>query len=397
MAAPRFASALSTRSVHRDAFREVTEKVEQGLDGARPDLVAAFVSHHHGDAIEDLGPRLAEALEADVLIGCTGESIVSATREIESSPALSVWAAALPDTEVRPFVVSAALEGEAAIRFEGMPRVKDSRRASILLLADPYTFPVAEFLEILNDKLPGVPAMGGMASGGSGPGQNLLFHRGGLVEGGAIGAVLEGAVEIQPVVSQGCRPVGKPFVITSCRDNFILKLAGRPALEVLVEVLKSLPPADQALLQRGPFLGLAVDPRKSTFERGDFLVRGILGLEKEQAAIAVADGSVRNGMTVQFLVRDADSAGEDLVHLLRASKVEPGASPASVGALVFSCNGRGSRMFDKPDHDIGCLNTSFGMPIPTAGFFAAGEVGPVGGRNYLHGFTASVALFRSRS
>jgi small ligand-binding sensory domain FIST len=356
MGAPRFASALSTLPTHDAAFREVVERVSAGLAGARPDLVAAFVSHHHGSAIEDLGPRLAQALHARHVLGCTGESIVGAAREVEDAPALSLWAAVLPD---------------------------------------PYSFPVAEFLELLNDKLPGVPAVGGMASGGTGPGQNLLFTEDGVVEGGAVGAVLEGAVEIRPVVSQGCRPVGKPLVITSCRDNAILKLGGKPALEVLVELLQSLPARDQRLLQRGPFLGLAVDARKSTFERGDFLVRGIMGLEQQHGAVVVADNSIRNGMTVQFLVRDADSAGEDLAQLLRARAGGPGAA-SEVGALLFSCNGRGTRMFTKPDHDIACLQESFGAPVPAAGFFAAGEIGPVGGRNHLHGFTASVAVFRAR-
>jgi small ligand-binding sensory domain FIST len=156
-----------------------------------------------------------------------------------------------------------------------------------------------------------------------------------VVEGGAIGVVLEGDVEIRPVVSQGCRPVGKPFVITHSRENFILKLGGRPALEVLVEVAKGLSSRDQKLLQRGPFLGLAIDARKSSFERGDFLVRGIMGLDQEESAVVVADGTIRNGMTVQFLVRDAESAGEDLKQLMKAKGGGETVSPASVGAMVF--------------------------------------------------------------
>jgi small ligand-binding sensory domain FIST len=185
-------------------------------------------------------------------------------------------------------------------------------------------------------------------------------------------------------------------VITGCRENFVLKLSGKPALEALVEVLQSLPARDQKLLQNGPFLGLAVDPRKSTFERGDFLVRGIMGLEKEHGAVVVADGSIRNGMTVQFLVRDAASAGEDLQQLVRARRGGE-SQPSQVGAMIFSCNGRGMRMFGKPDHDVGCVQGGFDAPIPIAGFFAAGEIGPVGGRNFLHGFTASVAVIRNRS
>jgi small ligand-binding sensory domain FIST len=175
MSTLRFASAISTSAASPTAFREVVDAIQAGLGGQRPDLAAVFVSHHHGAAIEDLGPRLAKALNAKVLIGCTGESIVGGGREVEDGAALSVWAGALPGTTVRPYAVAAEAESEATLRFEGMPVVKDPTRASILVLADPYTFPAAEFLEILNEKLPGVPAIGGMASGGSGAGQNLLF------------------------------------------------------------------------------------------------------------------------------------------------------------------------------------------------------------------------------
>jgi len=393
---PRFASVLSTLSDSDAAIAEVVRGIQAGLKGAKPDLVACFVSHHHGPAIETLGPRLAKALDARVLIGCTGESIVGNTREIERGAALSVWASVLPNTTVRAFAVVAESATEETIRFIGVPQVHDRERSSLLVFADPFSFPAAEFLELLNDKMPGVVAIGGMASGGQGPGQNLLITEEGLVEGGAIGVVIEGDVEVRSVVSQGCRPVGKAFVITACRENFILKLGGKQALQALMDTMQSLPSKDQTLMQRGPFVGLALDATKSSFERSDFLVRGIIGLEKKLNAIAVSDDSIRNGMTVQFLVRDAASAGEDLVHSMRERLGDAPVDPRSVGALVFSCNGRGSRMFEKPDHDIGCVQSAFEAEIPAAGFFAMGEIGPVGGRNFLHGFTASVAVFRRR-
>jgi small ligand-binding sensory domain FIST len=391
----RFASHLSTLTDSDEAVRAVVAGVSAGLDGARPDLVACFVSHHHGLAIETLGPRLAKELRAKVLIGCTGESIVGAEHEIERGAALAVLAGVLPGTSVRPFTVQAEPAGEGNVKFTALPMVHTASQASIVILADPFTFPAHEFLERMNKEMPGVPAIGGMASGGQGPGQNMLFTHNGLVDGGAIGIVVEGDVEVRSIVSQGCRPVGKPFVVTGCKDNFVLKLSGKPALQALMETLQSLPTPDQKLMQRGPFLGLALDPTKSTFGRGDFLARGIVGLEKEIGAIAVADEGLRNGMTVQFLVRDAASAGEDLVHMVR-DNAGPIAAPKETGALVFSCNGRGSRMFQRPDHDIGCIRTGLETEVPTAGFFALGEIGPVAGRNFLHGFTASVALFRRR-
>lgn len=392
---PHFTSVLSTHTDSNVAVAEVVRELTRGLRGDRPDLVTVFVSHHHGSAIEALGPRLADALRAKVLIGCTGESIVGSAHEVERGAALSVWAGVMPDTIVRPFAVQAAAGNEGKLSFTALPEVHDRARASIVLLADAFTFPTQPYLDALNTELPNVLAIGGMASGGQGPGQNLLFTHEGLVEGGAIGVVVEGDVEVRPIVSQGCRPVGKPFVITACRDNIVLKLSGKPALEALMETLQSLQSEDQQLIQRGPFLGLALDPMKSTFARGDFLARGIVGLEKETNAIAVADDSIRSGMSVQFLVRDARTAGDDLVQLLRERTDRVGA-PDSAGALLFTCNGRGTRMFQRPDHDIGCIRTGLDAAVPTAGFFALGEIGPVGGRNFVHGFTASVAVFQKR-
>jgi small ligand-binding sensory domain FIST len=235
-----------------------------------------------------------------------------------------------------------------------------------------------------------------MASGGNGPGQNLLVTGEGLIEGGAIGVVVEGDVEVCAVVSQGCRPVGKPWVVTACKDNLIQKLGGKQAVQILMETLQSVSETDRTLLQNRPFLGLAVDATKSEFGRSDFIVRMLVGIEPQQGAIAVGDSGLRVGQTVQFLVRDAASAGEDLVAMMR-DRVGDGAGTASDrGTLLFSCNGRGSRMFQKPDHDIGCIQSAFPEAVPASGFFAMGEIGPVGGRNFLHGFTASVALFRAR-
>lgn len=237
-----------------------------------------------------------------------------------------------------------------------------------------------------------------MASGGEGPGQNLLFTRNGLQAGGAVGAVLEGDIELHSVVSQGCRPVGRPWVVTDCenqRFGVLLKLGGKPAADVLVATLQELEGREQQLFQQAPFVGLAVDATKSRFARGDFLVRQILQLDRDRRAVAVAD-RVRRGQTLQFLMRDADTAGEDLEDLLRDRGGGTLDEPGSAGALLFTCNGRGSRMFSTPDHDASRIRGAIHPELPLAGFFANGEIGPVGGRNFLHGFTASVAVFRAR-
>jgi len=398
MTSPHFSGALSTAVESGSAIDTALADLERGLEGRTPDLVLAFATHHHGAALEDLGPRLSRATGAQVVLGCTAESVIGGSREIEGEPGLSLWAACLPGTDVRFFDVQASMGAEEEATFSRMPQVDQAERSSLILLADPFTFPIDAFLSELNERFTGLPAMGGMASGAMGPGQTLFFTADGVRDSGCVGIVLEGAIELRPVVSQGCRPVGKPWVITSCEKNQIKQLGGRPALEVLMETWHGLSCEDQKLLQRAPFVGLAIDARQSTFQRGDFLVRGIMGLHQKKRAIAVAD-FVRRGQTVQLLVRDADSAGEDLRQLMSDQGGGPlrNASPASAGALIFSCNGRGSRMFDAPDHDITCVQEGLDAPIPAAGFFAAGEIGPIGNRNFLHGFTASVAVFRERA
>ncbi|MFN0244069.1 MAG: FIST N-terminal domain-containing protein [Planctomycetota bacterium] len=393
-----FASALSTLSDSGAAIDEVVAAIHAGLAGRTPDLLAVFVSHHHGPAIESLGPNLARMTSARVVVGCTGEGVVGGGREIERGAALSVFAAVLPDTQLTTFEVAAHVQPDETMRFTTTPVIRDAKRASLLLFADPYTFPMGDYLELLNREHPGVAAVGGMASGGEGPGQNLLVTNRGVTEGGALGLVVEGATEIASVVSQGCRPIGKPFVITACKEHFIQKLGGKPAAQALMEMMQELETNERARLQRGPFIGLAIDARKSTFERHDFLARPLHGLDPKQGSLVVGDNSIRVGQTIQFLVRDRESAGEDLVHMLQAENdsAVPDAS-AAMGALIFSCNGRGTQMFGKPDHDITCLQSAFARELPAAGFLAMGEIGPVGGKNFLHGFTASVALFRKRA
>ena len=392
---PRFAGALSTEPNSSRAIKDVLGELEANLDGATPDVVVAFATHHFGDALEGLGPRLARATGAPIVVGCTAESVIGKSREVEREPGISLWAAQLPDTEVRTFEMRASAGQDDQPVFSGLPPVGEVESSSVILLADPFSFPMEPFLRQLNERFPGLPAMGGMASGATGPGQTLFFTADGVRDSGCLGIVFEGGVELRPVVSQGCRPIGKPWVITDGEQNRIKKLGGRPALEVLMETWHGLSQQDQVLLQSAPFVGLAIDPVQSTFQRGDFLVRGIMGLHQRERAIAVAD-FVRRGQTVQLLVRDAGSAGEDLRALMRdqGGGELRGGHEHSAGALLFSCNGRGCRMFSEPNHDIACVQESLKAEIPVAGFFAAGEIGPVGGRNFLHGFTASVALFR---
>jgi small ligand-binding sensory domain FIST len=216
-----------------------------------------------------------------------------------------------------------------------------------------------------------------------------LFLDGQVLSEGAVGAYLPHA-EIHPLVSQGCRPVGEPFTVTAAEGNLVQELGGRAAMTRLQDLAVSLTGRDRELLSQGVLAGIVMNEYGGERHQGDFLIRGILGVEPETGALAVGD-EVEVGQTLQFHIRDADSADRDLQRILEQEAAALGGRPPA-GALLFTCNGRGSRMFDEPDHDARLLAKMLG-DIPVAGFFCAGELGPVGGQNYLHTFTASIALF----
>jgi len=269
------------------------------------------------------------------------------------------------------------------------PSAMDS---SFLLLADPFTTPMREVLGLLDERYPGAKAIGGLAGGGQGEGENRLVFHGEVLTGGLVGVRLSGPVDIRPVISQGCRLVGERFVVTKAEHNLIHELGGVPALERLQAVFESLPEEDRRHAHRALHLGIAIDEHRDRFERGDFLVRNLVGADQTTGSVAVGD-IVQEGQTVQFQLRDARSASADLNVLLATDLAAHRRPP--LGALVFSCCGRGRGLFGTPNHDAAAMADRLGS-IPVSGFFAQGEIGPVGGRNFLHGYTASMALFAER-
>ena len=378
------ASALSLARETGTAIREVIDRVAEQLGGGGADLAVAFASADHAEGLGRLAAELRGAGLVRHLLACTGEAIVGGGREVEAAPALSLWAIRLPGVELRPIRLS--FEDGAVEGWPGdLPDAPAGRR-TLLVLGDPFTFPTDPWLKQLQAQAPGLPVLGGMASGGRDPGCNRLVLDDGVHDDGAVAMLIDGPVAVRAVVSQGCRPVGRPMLVTKVEGNLIRELGRRPALEVLREVFEGLSPEEQELASQGLHVGRVINEYRESFGRGDFLVRNVLGAD-ESGAIAITD-AVRVGQTVQFHVRDAETADEDLRTLLASARRE--APPA--GALLFTCNGRGTRLFPAPDHDASALRDLLG-PIPVAGFFAMGEVGPVGGQNFVHGFTASVALF----
>lgn len=367
------------------ATRAVAQAAE-ALGDASPSLAVLFASSHFLGVAEALVAAISNALGKLPLIGCVGEAVAGGAREVESEPAVSLWLGAdlgPVETFAMEYIRTPSGGAYAGYLF---PR---ERNGTHLLICDPFTFPADGLLAHLNEQVPGAVVMGGMASAALRPGQSRLFLDDRVLSSGAVGVHLPNA-EVHPLVAQGCRPIGDAYIITRADGNLIHELGGRPPLVRLREMAAALPSRDTELLAQGLQLGVVIDEYRAEPGQGDFLIRGVIGADPDSGAIAVGD-QIQVGQTVQFHVRDAESADEDLRRALeRESAALGGRRPA--GALLFTCNGRGSRLFAEPDHDAGLIAATLG-DIPVAGFFCAGELGPVGGQNFLHTFTASIALF----
>jgi small ligand-binding sensory domain FIST len=366
-----------------EAAAEAAGRAREGLEG-RCDLCLVFASGPHLSMAKWLLSEVHDALEPVHLIGCGAGGTLAAGREFEDGPALVVWAASLPDAEVSTVHVTAEREGED-FRLLGLPA--ELSPDAVIMLADPYSFPSEVLLRTLERSRPGTPVLGGLASAAY-AGGSVLLRDGDVHSDGAVGVFVSG-MQILPCVSQGAAPVGPEMTVTASEGNLLGQLASRPAMERLGEVIAALPEREQALAANGVLLGIVIDENRPEHERGDFLVRPIIGADRDSGSIAIGE-RVRVGQTVRLHVRDAASADEDLRAALR-DQVQALGPEGAAGALLFTCNGRGSHMFEVPDHDASAVEDALG--VPSAGFFCAGEIGPVGGRNFLHGFTATMAVF----
>jgi small ligand-binding sensory domain FIST len=368
------------------AARRAVAEARVALAGLPPSFAVLFASAHFFRSAEALVAAVAEETGQLPLIGCVAEAVAGGAREVESGAAVALWLAADTgpvETFAMEFVRTPSGGAFGGYRFgPGGPGVH-------LMICDPFTFPARDLLGHLNQHVPGAMVMGGIASGGLALRQSRLFLDGRVLPTGAVGAHLPHA-EVHPLVAQGCRPVGDPYTTTRADGNVIFELGGRPPLVRLQELAAALTGRERELLAQGVHLGMVINEYQAEPGQGDFLIRGIVGTDPESGAIVVGE-QVEVGQTVQFHVRDADSADADLRRTLAREAAALGGRRAA-GALLFTCNGRGSRLFPGPDHDAGLLAETLGA-IPVAGFFCAGELGPVGGQNFLHTFTASIALF----
>jgi len=388
--AMRFSAAVSRERDAAQAGRSLGQAARRDLDGLSADLACLFFSPHHVDSIDELVEAVRRELNPGLLLGCSGEGVIGGGEEIESAPAVTLWTASLPGVSLTPIHLPAGRDEHGA-SMDGWPgrRHDGASPPSLLLLADPFSAPGEEVFESLAERCYGAPAIGGLAGGGRDEGGNRLVLNGNIYSSGLVGVAVSGPVSIRTVISQGCRPIGERYMVTRSEQNIIHELGGVPTLERLKALFASLSNDEQQLAQRALHLGVVMDETRNRFERGDFLVRNLIGADQQTGSVAIGD-IVKEGQTIQFHLRDAQSATEDLHLMLAAERARHPKPP--LGALLFSCCGRGRGLFGLPHHDVSIVRERAGE-IPIAGFFAQGEIGPVGGRNFLHGYTASVVLF----
>ncbi len=405
------ATALSVGvglSANVDAGLAAEQACEQAAASVKPgeaDLVLIFAAGRHAQDLDDIAHIVRSTLEPGTLVGVSAEGIIANDAELERQPAVTVFAASLPGTSLHAFSYRDLphVKDNDADALREAARIAGARRdlRATLFFADPFSVPAAAAVSVLSNTravvegLKRSPIIGGMASGASKPGGNMLVLNDQVMRAGGIGVAIRGDIAVDALVSQGCRPIGRPLVVTGAQRNIIKTLGGIKAMDALREIIGELETEDRDLLPNGVFVGRVIDEYKSRFGRGDFLIRGVLGVDNGSGSIAVGD-LVRAGQTIQFHLRDSKTATEDLELLLASQQLQT--PPA--GGLLFTCNGRGARLFGDSNHDAGRISRALGTdperPMPLAGFFAAGEIGPIGEGSFLHGHTASLALLRPK-
>lgn len=422
---PRLAAALSAQPDTMAAVRAACDDCILQLAGAPCDLALVFFTSQHVEQASAISEMVRAALKPVHCLGVAAESVIAGAVELERAPGISILALSLPGVRLSAFTSDSfppldAKEPEhIAVLSGGIGAAEDT--AATFVFADPFSIPTLQLIPAINkarklgaDGKPKGVVFGGLASAARAPGGNALFLDKRTLRFGAVGVTLSGPIEVGTIVSQGCRAVGQPMVITRAKNNLIIQLGGRPARDVMREVVSDMSAADRGALSAGLFLGRVINEYKDRFGRDDFLIRAVTGEDPGSGSIAIAD-FVRAGQTVQFQVRDAETASQDLSLLLDAQRLHE--RPA--GGLLVTCNGRGTRMFTDKNHDAGAIFRAFGQVtageqlakpgsmitpssapsgpgFPLAGFFAAGEIGPVGSDSYLHANSACLAVFRRR-
>ena len=401
-----WSSAVSDAPSITEAAEQACARAADGLQGRPANLVFVFVSAHHADSYHSVPELLQKHFGDTPVVGCSAVGVIGGGHEVEHRPGLAVTAAHLPGVAVTPFDVrqeDLPTPDAPPEEWQRLIGVQPGAHTAIVLLPDPFTLQADALLAGLDYAFPGSVKSGGLASGGDRPGANALFIDDRVRRSGAVGAALTGNVAVETIVAQGCRPIGRPMVITECRKNVIDRLGDETPLDVLRDLFEAADAGDQELIRRSLQLGVVMDPLSDTFAAGDFLIRNVIGAEEDGGSLAVGE-KVREGQVVQFHVQDAEAAAEDIRAALERYREETTSGPPA-SAMLFNCLRRGRQLFGMPDHDTG-LFRSLVAEVPVTGFFGNGQIGPgndgqtdgldAEGATFLHGFTSSFAIFRPR-
>lgn len=380
----KYAAALSEHPSAPEAAGELISHLQNSLDGA-PTLVVLFASVSHRDFMGEITESVMNFLAPQCLLATLSDTVIGGGREVESQPAMALWGTSEGHAQGVRLTggTSRELRGGDPIHPGSVSERDLPASATLLLLADPFSFPTEDLLGNVAEDQPDLRVVGGLTTAVTRPGLAQLWLNGEIYSDGAVGALLSEIPGVRSVVSQGCHPIGSPYTVTKAEGNRLIELGGRPALMRLRDLVATASDEERRLMRKGLHAGIAVDESNLEYTGGDFLIRGIIDLDREGGSVAVG-GPVEVGDTIQFHVRDAETAASDLRSAF--------ADKTAKGALLFTCNGRGTHMFGTPDHDAGLISDML-SDLPLAGMSCAGEIGPVGQQSYLHGFTASVALF----
>jgi small ligand-binding sensory domain FIST len=375
-----------------DALQRWASALRGQLGGAGVSLGLVFMSPRF---FEDAG-RVLDLLRVHarvpLLVGCSSQGLIAGGQEHEDHAGLVLGLYHLPGADLRPFHFTQAQveEGTGPAYWQGATTVAPETCNGWLVFADPFHLDAERWLRQWNEAYPGVPIVGGLASGLAEESRTQVYLNGEVQESGGVAVAFRGGVRLANVISQGCTPIGESWTITRAEEQCIHEIGSRPAYQVLVETFNALPAGEQQKARGNLFLGLAMNEYLEEFQRGDFLIRNLIGVDPRTGGVYVG-ASPRTGQTVQFQRRDAAAATEDMALLLGRARSEL-QDTTIYGGCLCCCNGRGQRLFGGPHHDASLVQQSLG-PFGLSGFFCNGEIGPVGKRNFLHGYTASLAVF----
>jgi small ligand-binding sensory domain FIST len=327
-----------------------------------------------------------------LLAGCSSPGLIAGGREVEENAGLALGLYSLPGAKLNAFHFTQEQVEDAGQTgyWQGYTRLEPGQTNGWLVFIDPFHLDSESWLKTWNEAYAPLPILGGLASGDSEEPQTQVYLNGEVFDEGGVAISVGGNVTLVGVTSQGCTPIGETWTLTKVDQNVIQEIANRPAYEVLADTFNHLDAEDQKKARGNLFIGLVVNEYLEDFHRGDFLIRNLLGADPRSGSIAVG-AFPRPGQTVQFQRRSAVAATEDLNELLMRTRDKLGASTVYGGCLC-SCNGRGENLFGRPNHDAAMVQERLG-PLGLTGFFCNGEIGPIGQRSFLHGYTASLALF----